>query len=401
MFSSITTDSCLCGAWRGELGLEPTPELFVQHIVEVFREVRRVMREDATLWLNFGDSYAAGGMGGQSKGSATFGGVADGYKHAIGPSKKAPPGLKPKDLVGVPWRVAFALQTDGWWLRSDIIWSKPNPMPESVRDRPTKSHEYLFLMSKSPRYFFDQEAVRLPFTDSSVQRVMQSSFHEQTGGPKTAAFYKQNPNRSARKSLEHLRKQFDASVNPAGRNLRTVWTIPTQSFSEAHFATFPEDLVEPCLRAGTSEKGCCASCGAPWERIVIAESPEQGGGGTSLQGHSGYFKEDGTPFGRRAEIGKRGPDGKPSGIRGSFNSGGLTLKRETTGWRPTCACQAATQPCLVLDPFCGSGTVGVVALKLNQNFLGIELQPDYIEMAKRRIGGVLPLFAEQRLPKWR
>ena len=138
MFSSITTDSCLCGAWRGELGLEPTPELFVQHIVEVFREVRRVMREDATLWLNFGDSYAAGGMGGQSKGSATFGGVGDGYKHAIGPSKKAPPGLKPKDLVGVPWRVAFALQTDGWWLRSDIIWSKTNPMPESVRDRPKK-----------------------------------------------------------------------------------------------------------------------------------------------------------------------------------------------------------------------------------------------------------------------
>ena len=151
----------LCGAWRGSLGLEPTPELYTQHLVEIMREVRRVLRNDGTLWLNLGDSYAGGGNGGHQKGEY-FHGHTQRSGDFTGQAKKAPPGLKPKDLVGIPWMAAFALRTDGWWLRSDIIWSKPNPMPESVRDRPTKAHEYIFLLTKSAKCYYDAEAIKEP-----------------------------------------------------------------------------------------------------------------------------------------------------------------------------------------------------------------------------------------------
>jgi len=265
-----------CGAWRGSLGLEPTPELYIKHIVDIFREVRRVLRKDGTMFLNLGDSYAAG--------TRDYNSYRRDKAHVCVPRTAIPPGLKPKDLVGVPWRVAFALQADGWYLRSDIIWNKPNPMPESVKDRPTKSHEYLFLLTKSAKYFYDQEAIKekgSPDTHARYARGRSDHHKWADGGP---------GNQMIAKSFEHMRKpagwyntenyhgqwpgkpipgvnpkcaepgsgirqntSFSAAVKDIieYRNKRTVWTIPTQPFPKAHFATFPEELVQICLLAGT------------------------------------------------------------------------------------------------------------------------------------------------------
>lgn len=243
-----------CGACRidQQLGLESTPEEYVQNMVEVFRLVRNVLADDGTLWLNMGDSYAGSGLSGASYQSKTT-------KRRARPENKAemnfrisktltergltyadkkpipPPGLKSKDLVGIPWRLAFALQADGWWLRSDIIWSKPNPMPESVTDRPTKSHEYLFLLSKQAQYYYDADAIREPPTGRTDPMQFgtraQAMGREPSGNEKKGASYQLN--------------------GKIGRNIRSVWTIATQPYSEAHFATFPEALVEPCILAGS------------------------------------------------------------------------------------------------------------------------------------------------------
>ncbi len=236
-------DACRkCGATRqdAQIGLEPTPEAYVANMVSVFREVRRVLRDDGTVWLNLGDSYAnTGGMTGGTNGKdGSAGRVArmftGGYRPLTG-------GLKPKDLVGIPWRVAFALQADGWYLRSDIIWAKPNPMPESVTDRPTKAHEYLFLLSKSPRYYFDADAVREPDAGTDHPRTIglpQPSL-EPSGGIAGA----------------HTGIRTAEGRNGTGRNIRTVWTVATQPYPGAHFATFPEKLVEPCILAGCPSLG--------------------------------------------------------------------------------------------------------------------------------------------------
>ena len=218
---------------EGQLGLEPTPEEYVSKMVEIFAEVRRVLRDDGTLWLNLGDSYnGSGGAGGDYN----KGGLKEGQPK-YGP--KMAPTLKPKDLIGIPWRVAFALQADGWYLRSDIIWSKPNPMPESVTDRPTKAHEYVFLMSKSSRYYYDNEAVKEPLLSSeSVYLRAGKSVRENHQYGEVAG--------------RPLGDKSFATM-PSGRNRRTVWTITTRPYPEAHFAVFPETLVEPCLMAGSKE----------------------------------------------------------------------------------------------------------------------------------------------------
>lgn len=341
---------CRCGAWRGSLGLEPTLEMYVEHTVEVFREVRRVLRDDGTVWLNMGDSYNSGPGWGRGGGSTLDGGIPHGYRPGSGradgevkqdsPRNRdgiSAPGLKPKDLIGIPWRVAFALQADGWWLRSDIVWSKPNPMPESVTDRPTRAHEYVFLLAKSARYYYDADAIREPMAESSIARISQPTFDQQTGGPKDYAKTGVNRHRSARKALEGLKeRQVPASwatsssyadqdprykkrdkqrghgrrhddfndcrdamtkeeQQSMGANKRTVWEIATQPFPDAHFATFPEALVKPCILAGCPE------------------------GGT------------------------------------------------------------------VLDPFAGSGTVGVVAQKAGRSAILIEQSAEYVEMMQKRL----------------
>jgi DNA modification methylase len=253
----------------GQIGLEPTPEAYVAELVSVFREVRRVLRADGTLWLNLGDSYANDGKWGGHTGGKHVKAL---HCSPIGRNKQYT-GLKPKDLIGIPWLVAFALRADGWWLRQDIIWSKPNPMPESVTDRCTKAHEYLFLLSKSERYYFDQEAILEEATLSTVERLSQPTLDEQygsdrvpgkTNGPMKAVARSGNKTRKP----AGLRDVPGASKNdPNGgvagsvpwegvqRNRRSVWTVTVQPFSQAHFATFPPALVEPCILAGCPKDG--------------------------------------------------------------------------------------------------------------------------------------------------
>lgn len=240
----------------GQHGLEATPAAYVAGMVEVFREVRRLLRDDGTMWLNLGDSYARNPKkGGSGPGGKNRGWYGDGYPDKSGRfsdgsggnSKDA--GLrsgevaksfstwgKEKDLIGIPWRVAFALQEDGWYLRQDIIWHKPNPMPESVRDRCTKAHEYVFLMSKSPRYRFDADAIAEPVAQSSIARLMQPTLEKQAGSSRVPG--KTNGNMKAVGSAEK-------------RNKRSVWSVNTQPFKGAHFATFPPDLIVPCVLAGS------------------------------------------------------------------------------------------------------------------------------------------------------
>jgi len=292
---SVRSGDCICGAVRtdNQIGLEPSPELYVARLVDVFRQVRRVLRDDGTLWLNLGDSYATqppgitsgdpfktSGLSGLSSGKR-------GARHAREACQTRPAReygtLKPKDLVGIPWLVAFALRADGWYLRSDIIWKKPNPMPESVTDRPTKAHEYLFLLAKAERYFYDADAIA---EAASLNKPWSSTSN---GGQKAAL---------VRNDGNYYGLGVPADTT---RNRRTVWTVTPEPFAAAHFAVMPQALAEPCLLAGS----------------------------------------------------------RPGD--------------------------------LVLDPFAGSGTVGVVALRHGRDFVGIDLSAEYCAMAAGRIAG--PLFA--------
>ena len=260
----------------GQLGLEQTPDEYVANMVEVFHAVRRVLRKDGTVWLNLGDSYSSGGR------TTTTNDTLRGDTPVNVTRTPVVEGIKPKDLVGIPWRVAFALQADGWYLRSDIIWSKPNPMPESVTDRPTKAHEYIFLLTKSPHYYYDADAIREPNHDSyhghrgtTEGRIkMQSAMRDRSD--KAAMDRYATNGRNKRSVWEVDTKYQDATYggggtsfkghsghykadgslidNPLGRNKRDVWEITTQAYPDAHFATFPEALVKPCILAGTKEQ---------------------------------------------------------------------------------------------------------------------------------------------------
>ncbi len=344
---------------NGQMGLEPTLEEYIGKMTAVFHEVRRVLKDTGTLWLNMGDGYSLTCPNKQSEQvSSPY------YKDntRTGARHRETPGLRPKNLLGQPWRLAFALQVDGWTLRSDIIWHKPNPMPESCTDRPTKSHEYVFLMSKKAHYFYDAEAIKEDVTGGAHARgdgvnpkaKMPNGWDQENHGRAGYGRFKTKQNESFSAAVTGL-------VN--SRNKRTVWTIATQSYSEAHFATFPEKLVEPCIRAGTSERGYCAECGLPWVRVV-----EKGDGGIS----GGWAQ--GKEIDEKVNI-------KPSGqVAWDSYKQGITI-----GWQPTCACSADTVPGLVLDPFMGSGTVALVAKKLDRNYLGIELNTEYIELANKRL----------------
>jgi DNA modification methylase len=328
----------------GQMGLEATPEEFIAGMVAVFREVRRVLRRDGVCWVEMGDCYATGAgsvrncPGGGPRGQTWTGPTTQ-------PNRMPLPGLKPKDLVGMPWRLALALQADGWWLRSDVVWSKPSPMPESVTDRPTKAHSYVFLLTKAARYFYDSDAVR----ENDSGKASGNGFNGRQGGTRTSAI------NGGKGSVERF-------APGSGRNLRTVWTIPTEAFPGAHFATFPRRLVEPCVKAGTSERGCCPQCGAPWERVVeiVGEGDARGGRR------------------KHADVKAR------QGSSGALMTGRWSIKG-TFGWRPTCTHDAPPVPCTVLDPFAGAGTTGVVALSHGRRFVGVELNPDYAEMARRRL----------------
>lgn len=244
----------------GQIGLEKTPEEYIKKMVQVFRVVRHVLKDDGTVWLNLGDSYANDTKWGGSSGGKHAKAL-HGNPGGLGREKRMT-GLKPKDLIGIPWRVALALQADGWYLRCDIIWSKPNPMPESVRDRPTKSHEYLFLLSKNERYYYDSEAIKEKNTSGDHESDCGGDYNKQSPGQKRHAGFTK-----MRRSGNKERKSGDARGRPGSRlgasipwwdvdgkkNKRSVWTIPTQPYPGAHFATFPQKLVEPCILACSRE----------------------------------------------------------------------------------------------------------------------------------------------------
>ena len=282
----------------GQLGLEATPEEFVLKLVEIFREVKRVLKDDGTLWLNLGDSYAGSGKGiGPDHGKGVF------TDNNISKTNWKAVNLKSKDLVGIPWMVAFALRADGWYLRQDIIWAKTNPMPESVTDRCTKNHEYIFLFSKSPHYYYDAEAIAEPVTGSTMKRLSQNikdqSGSERVPGKTNGNMKAAAPRYGGKKYSENPEvfnrtKSGNAYEYRPMRNKRSVWTVSTQPFKEAHFATYPPKLIEPCILAGCPKDG------------------------------------------------------------------------------------------IVLDPFMGSGTTAMVAGQLQRNYIGFELNPEYVEIAEKR-----------------
>ena len=362
-----------CGAQRTGtmIGLEPTFDEHLANLVAVFREVKRVLRNDGVCFVNYGDGYA-GSWGAQSRGNGDPNGtssVSGGQIHAApkgthtGSMKRVPDGLKPKDLMMMPARVAMALQADGWYLRSEIVWHKNNPMPESVTDRPTSAHEKLYLLTKAARYFYDAEAVREPCESGpSDIRNMEEQL-DRIGGKHKGL---DDPLAKASAATNIGRKR--GVGNPSGRNMRNVLTIATAPWSGAHFATFPAALVEPCIKAGTSEKGVCGGCGAPWVREVKASGGAIGG--------SWHDHTDDLSKGQRTEVSLK------------------RYKRETIGWRPACECNAAVVPATCLDPFAGAGTVGLVADRLQRDAILIEISAEYAEMARRRIEGDAPLFSD-------
>ena len=271
-----------------QLGLEDTPEEFTHNLVKVFREIRRILKDNGTVWLNLGDSYSSGGR--TTTTNQSLRGDKDYGVTRPKPSKN----IKPKDLIGIPWRVAFALQEDGWYLRQDIIWHKPNPMPESVKDRCTKAHEYIFLLSKNVKYYFDNEAIK----EDSVNAGKKITLGEKSFAKRQADGMNRNPSGNA------LVDEYEVLSK---RNKRSVWTVTTKPFKGAHFATFPPDLIEPCVLAGCPEGG------------------------------------------------------------------------------------------VVLDPFGGSATTGIVANKHNRNAVMCELNPDYIEIARERIHKDLGIMANTEI----
>ena len=477
----------------GAYGLEPTLDGYIGRMVEVFREVRRVLRKDGTVWLNLGDAYSAspkGNLNGRDKSGLTSTRAQE--DSPVGIHKRGA-GLKPKDLIGLPWRVAFALQEDGWWLRSPIIWAKPNPMRESVRDRPTSSHEYVFLLTKSgtptywthrelpgtrfqpgpdfrwvdqatgteyeteptnwsdelitcpdcggageieitvgqasmfdgppslvkvcsrcnyqgaetpgqiPRwkrvnlwqthdYFYDAEAIKEPpkyadprADDSGMVRSVTNM--ENPHYPHYLQGAKTDKQRGHSRRHAGFNGRWDhmpkAEKQAMGSNKLDVWWIATQPYKGSHFATFPEALVRPCILAGTSEHGVCGVTGDPWERVVEPN--------TALHdGTTATRYENGSTANRLALLRQAARE------RGSEYVQTVT----TLGWQPTCDHDAEPVPAVVLDPFCGSGTTGVVALRHGRSFIGIELNPEYIELARKRIVGDAPLLnilAESRV----
>lgn len=350
----------------GQLGLEPTPEEFVAHMVEVFREVRRVLRDDGTVFLNLGDSYASGWSCNRRNivgaGSPT---IDDRVNRLSGV-------LKDKDLVGIPWRVAFAVQADGWYLRSEITWCKKAPMPESVTDRPTSATEKIFLLTKAPRYFYDAEAVKEDGAQPDRQRL------DRVGG-----------------ANGHTVRHSEGGMmgTTAKRNLRNYWLLGPSPYPEAHFATFPPALVEPCILAGTSAKGVCGKCGAPWERVVARSTV------APASWHGSKF-DDGKNLEVHPNVGKR-EDAKtdtayPKGSTANRlallrqqareNGGEYASANKTTGWRPTCEHGGDPVQATVLDPFHGAGTTGVVAQKHARHYIGIELNQAYIDLSIKRYG---------------
>ena len=329
-----------------QIGLEQTRANYLAVLTQLFRDARRVLADHGSLWLNLGDSYNSN----ESGSTLTKRGRQKPHNRV---GRRLAVDLKPKDMVGMPWEVAFALRQDGWWLRSDVIWSKPNAMPESVTDRPTKSHEYVFLLTKRAQYFYDQEAVREPHSPDGRQATMIAS------------------NGAGVTTHENYRGRQGAERWPnSGRNSRSVWEIPTQPTADAHFATYPEELVRRCLLASCPE-WVCTVCGSPRQREVSIT----------------YVN----PGNRQSNGARKPEDHRASGVRTMAGGKRLEKRVSTDGWSD-CG-HGSYRPGIVLDPFMGSGTTALVARKHGRHSVGIELNAEYADMAARRLQQ-LSLLAE-------
>jgi DNA modification methylase len=345
-----------CGGWRGHLGLEPDPLMYIGHLILIFREVRRVIRDDGTLWLNIGDTYAGSGRGPTGHNGQGQHQERQGF---VGRSALKVPDMAVKNAIGIPWRLAFALQADGWWLRSDIPWLKPNALPESVRDRPVRAHEYLFLLSKSKQYFLDPEAIKVPASSNShagrADNYLSPSYNEGMDGyngrvgswrphylpanryRRTSDWYAFDTSietaeaqiAALQRHVAHIRAvRDDGGLMFTSDGLPAVLRINTCGHTGQHRATYPPDLVAPCIRAGTSAFGVCAQCGLPYRR-------------------------------KRAE-------------------------RAEAGWAAPCDCGAPVAPALVFDPFVGSGTTLAVAHELGRRAVGVDLSQRYLDQDARQ-----------------
>lgn len=329
----------------GQMGLEETPEQFLENMTTLFREVRRVLRHDGVAWVNMGDSYATSVNGRSAEDTKAIGNDDRTFRNK--PFSTVGNGYKSKDLMMIPARLALSLQADGWWLRSQVVWHKPNPMPESVTDRPTKSHEFIYLLAKSERYWYDADAIR-------------ESYSKEYSTPASFGGFG-NRRETKYSSIGNFAQGENSVPKPElGRNKRDVWTIPTQAFADAHFATFPMELAETCILAGCPET-VCAVCGAGYVRVTEKTVNIESGNQNS-DGFKGLDESN-----RRANYPR------------------ATVLVNTLGYEPACTCNAGTSHGMVLDPFGGAGTTALAAIKHNRHYQLIELNPAYVGIAQKRI----------------
>lgn len=345
-----------CQAWRGEHGLEPTFDLWLAHEVEIWRAIRRVLRSDGTAWINVGDAYASSVNG---RPAAEI--EDDDRTFRDKPVSTAQGIFKPKDRILMPARLAIALHGDGLWLRDEIIWAKRNPMPSSVRDRTTPAHEMIYMLSKAPKYFYDQVATAEPITTDPRENY-----------PARAKITGRGQQGAAAARGNDRDKSGGFPINGTTRNKRSVWHLALEPYSGSHFATAPTGIVRPCILAGTSAKGVCPGCGAPWRRETETtyrkNRPSAGNDPRS-----------------RAED-KFAQANNSSGWRGN----NLLADHQTTGWSPGCECpDNEPVPATILDPFGGVGTTALVAEELGRDCILIELNPESAEDARARIRGAM------------
>lgn len=365
--SGITTDSgcfCVrCGAWKGALGGEPSVEMFIGHLILCMREWQRVLRDDGLIWINLGDGFA--GSGGAHKAHHRGAGISNSARRGGASGKRQNGAIKPKDKYLVPHRLALAAQADGWYVRQENIWAKAvslNPaysgsaLPDSTKDRPSTTHETIYLFAKSEQYFFDMESVKEPVAAASLARISQENFANQLGGPKDYG-NGVNGSRSSRKAVENF-----AEIAEGGRHLRSVWLVnPTPSPIE-HTAMWPEKLVAPMIRSSVSLYGCCSVCGAPYERVL-------------KKGFADHDGESDTQYEETQTAGRLARLRQAARAKGEEYSN----QTKTIDWRASCTCEAELERCVAMDPFSGSGTTGRVAIANNCRYIGVDISAIYQE----------------------